>query len=214
MSIATALTKLETDITNAYDAVQTKGGTIPSDKNTNNLPTAINSIPSGGPTSITAFSIVNNSTYGYTNHLVTDIVWADIKKIEIWFKHLEVKTNNMLFAGSSNSGGTGAPWISQTTSGGLTIFNIDSVEVVDGYTHQTMSLSTSNTSRVFIGGWTDSNYSSINAYKRVKIYGDNNTLLNDMTPAKMGDMIGFYDEITNGFYAANNFNAIVEGEYS
>lgn len=51
MSIATALTKLETDITNAYDAVQTKGGTIPTNKNTNNLSTAINSI-SGGATEI------------------------------------------------------------------------------------------------------------------------------------------------------------------
>lgn len=48
MSIATDLQKLETDITNAYSAVQTKGGTIPSDKNTNNLATAINSISGGG----------------------------------------------------------------------------------------------------------------------------------------------------------------------
>jgi hypothetical protein len=48
MSIATKLTKLETDITNAYSAVQTKGGTIPSDKNTNNLATAISSISGGG----------------------------------------------------------------------------------------------------------------------------------------------------------------------
>lgn len=48
MSIATSLTKLETDITNAYDAVQIKGGTIPSDKNTNNLSTAISSISGGG----------------------------------------------------------------------------------------------------------------------------------------------------------------------
>lgn len=48
MSIATNLEKLETDITNAYDAVQTKGGTIPSDKNTENLSTAISSISGGG----------------------------------------------------------------------------------------------------------------------------------------------------------------------
>jgi hypothetical protein len=48
MSIATNLEKLETDITNAYSAINTKGGTIPSDKNTNNLSTAISSIPSGG----------------------------------------------------------------------------------------------------------------------------------------------------------------------
>lgn len=212
MSIATQLTKLETDITSAYDAVEIKNGTIPNDKNTNNLSTAINSIPS--PTPITAFSIVNNGTYGYTNHLVTDIVWEDIKKIEMWFKHLETKTNNMLFAGSSNSGGTGSPWISQTTSGGITTFSIDSVETVDGYTHQTMSLSTSSTNRLFIGSWTDSNYSSINAFKRIKIYGKNNTLLNDMIPAKMTNMIGFYDNVTKSFYGINNYNAIVEGEYS
>ena len=48
MSIASKLTKLETDITNAYDAVQIKGGTIPSNKNTENLSTAINSISGGG----------------------------------------------------------------------------------------------------------------------------------------------------------------------
>lgn len=48
MSIATNLEKLETDITNAYSAINTKGGAIPSDKNTNNLSTAISSIPSGG----------------------------------------------------------------------------------------------------------------------------------------------------------------------
>ena len=44
MSIATNLQKLETDITNAYSMINTKGGTIPSNKNTNNLATAINSI--------------------------------------------------------------------------------------------------------------------------------------------------------------------------
>lgn len=60
MSIATALTKLETDITSAYNAVQTKGGTIPTNKNTNNLSTAINSI-SGGATEIEYFG--NSSTF-------------------------------------------------------------------------------------------------------------------------------------------------------
>lgn len=48
MSIATSLTKLETDITNAYNTINTKGGTIPSNKNTENLSTAINSISGGG----------------------------------------------------------------------------------------------------------------------------------------------------------------------
>lgn len=50
MSIATSLTKLQSDISDAYSAINTKGGTIPANKNTDNLPTAIASIPSGGGT--------------------------------------------------------------------------------------------------------------------------------------------------------------------
>lgn len=55
MSIATQLTKLETDITNAYSAINTKGGTIPSNKNTENLQNAINSIPTG-PSNVYIFT--------------------------------------------------------------------------------------------------------------------------------------------------------------
>lgn len=44
MAISDRLTKLATDITNAYTSIENKGGTIPSDKNTNNLATAIDSI--------------------------------------------------------------------------------------------------------------------------------------------------------------------------
>lgn len=47
MSIATELTALSGHITNAYDAVQTKGGTIPANKNMANLDDAILSIQSG-----------------------------------------------------------------------------------------------------------------------------------------------------------------------
>ncbi len=44
MSVADRLNKLSTDITNAYTSIESKGGTIPSNKNTNNLSTAIDSI--------------------------------------------------------------------------------------------------------------------------------------------------------------------------
>lgn len=47
MSIATELTALSGHITNAYDAVQTKGGIIPANKNMANLDDAILSIQSG-----------------------------------------------------------------------------------------------------------------------------------------------------------------------
>jgi len=48
MSIATELLALQTHITNAYGAVNDKGGTIPANKNMANLSTAIASISAGG----------------------------------------------------------------------------------------------------------------------------------------------------------------------
>lgn len=49
MSVADELTALSTNISSAYDAIETKGGTIPANKNTENLATAIGTI-SGGAT--------------------------------------------------------------------------------------------------------------------------------------------------------------------
>lgn len=48
MSIANKLTKLQTDISNAYAKIGDRGGTVPASKNTDNLVNAIDSIPSGG----------------------------------------------------------------------------------------------------------------------------------------------------------------------
>ena len=44
MSISEKLTKLNTDISNAYNSIETKGGTVPVNKNTENLASAIESI--------------------------------------------------------------------------------------------------------------------------------------------------------------------------
>ena len=47
MSIETELTKLQTNLANAYTAVATKEGTIPQDQNFDNLSAAISTITSG-----------------------------------------------------------------------------------------------------------------------------------------------------------------------
>ena len=47
MAIADTINLMKTNITNAYNAIQTKGGTIPTNKNLANLSTAINSITGG-----------------------------------------------------------------------------------------------------------------------------------------------------------------------
>ena len=48
MSIATQLQALETNLSNAYDMVSQRGGTVPVRKNMENLAAAIASIPSAG----------------------------------------------------------------------------------------------------------------------------------------------------------------------
>ena len=57
MAISDKLTKLSDDISSAYTTIETMGGTIPTDKNTNNLPTAISSIPQGTPTTTGKFRV-------------------------------------------------------------------------------------------------------------------------------------------------------------
>lgn len=48
MAIADTINSMKTNITNAYNAIQVKGGTVPTNKNLVNLSTAINSISTGG----------------------------------------------------------------------------------------------------------------------------------------------------------------------
>ena len=48
MAIADTINSMKTNITNAYNAIQTKGGRVPTNKNLKNLSTAINSISTGG----------------------------------------------------------------------------------------------------------------------------------------------------------------------
>ena len=67
MSVADKLAALASDIGDCYDEVQSKGGTIPQNKNTNNLATAIGSIPSGG-TPTGQISITQNGTYDVTDY--------------------------------------------------------------------------------------------------------------------------------------------------
>lgn len=47
MSIQSEITRINTNIANAYSAVQTMGGTLPATQNSANLPAAIASITNG-----------------------------------------------------------------------------------------------------------------------------------------------------------------------
>lgn len=63
MSIASELSALNGYILGAYDEINTKGGTVPANKNMANLASAIGSISSGSSTTITPLSVTENGTY-------------------------------------------------------------------------------------------------------------------------------------------------------
>lgn len=70
MAISDKLTQLQNDIESAYSSIQIKGGTIPNNKNTNNLASAIINIPSGSSTTdkekATLQSLVERKASTYT----------------------------------------------------------------------------------------------------------------------------------------------------
>ncbi len=63
MSIASELSALNGYILGAYDEINDKGGTVPANKNMANLASAISSISSGTPTTITPLEVTENGTY-------------------------------------------------------------------------------------------------------------------------------------------------------
>lgn len=63
MSIASELTALNGYILGAYDEINTKGGTVPTNKNMANLASAIGSISTGSSTTVTPLSVTENGTY-------------------------------------------------------------------------------------------------------------------------------------------------------
>lgn len=89
MSIAEQITRIKTNISNAYDKCEAKGATIPTDKNSDNLATTIDSITGGGATKygITFDTIIGNTDENgtllrpktYPNY--TEIVFDGVKDL-------------------------------------------------------------------------------------------------------------------------------------
>ena len=72
MTIASEITKLNTNLGAAYTAVDSKGGTLPQAQNFDNLATAISSIPSGGDSS--SASIFDGNYFVDSNGSITNSI--------------------------------------------------------------------------------------------------------------------------------------------
>lgn len=78
MSIASAITAAQGRVADAYTAISNKGGTLPATQNLANMPTAINSIPSGGTPSgkyqlLQRITDDNNNEIGTISGFFTDV---------------------------------------------------------------------------------------------------------------------------------------------
>ena len=71
MSIADTISSMENNLSNAYDSVNAKGGTLPANKNLQNLSNSISSIPSGGGAELPNIESVKCSNTWY----VTDFTY-------------------------------------------------------------------------------------------------------------------------------------------
>ena len=89
MSIATELQNLNDNILDAYTAVQGKGGTVPANKNTANLDTAIASIPSGPeayiPREIDANGVFGQPTQSFSFSLPSGATDVSARALESAF---------------------------------------------------------------------------------------------------------------------------------
>lgn len=94
MSIASTIQSMQTNVENAYDALEDKGATIPANKNIANLVDAITSIPAGSGLEkyhITqtidgnncTLAIVDYNSQSTDNYLVGVVVAGDNQKIYI-----------------------------------------------------------------------------------------------------------------------------------
>jgi hypothetical protein len=63
MSIASEITRINTNIAAAYDEAEAKGATMPATENSANLADTVASIPSGGTPTLIAKQITENGTY-------------------------------------------------------------------------------------------------------------------------------------------------------
>ena len=84
MSVANEINILKGNIRNAYTSIQNKGGTIPTNKNTENLSSAIDSISAGGTTTLGTKTITTNGVYNASDDNLDGYSKVTVDVSEVW----------------------------------------------------------------------------------------------------------------------------------
>lgn len=108
MSIPSEITRITGNIADAYTAVSGKGGTLPSAKNSANLPAAIESIPSG----ITPSGNVQLTQQSGTD--VTNYATASVRSGSVTLNTPTINTSTGVVTASASVGTTG--WVGSAPS--------------------------------------------------------------------------------------------------
>lgn len=92
MSVATAITALSARIQDAYDAIESKGGEMPSVKNSYNLSAAIDSIPQGGGP--TGNNIIQFTATGMdcSNPFIDPLSATNVSRSSVFYKNTFIKS--------------------------------------------------------------------------------------------------------------------------
>jgi len=142
MSIATAITSAQGKVANAYTAISNKGGTLPATQNLANMPTAINSIPSGGGSSEKYGANINTLLGDVNTNGVlqlpteqSDLVFTGVKDVVaegLYYKFAYSKVKSVSFPNLTTISGSNACYEMFYHSTSLTSASFPNLTTISG----------------------------------------------------------------------------------
>lgn len=228
MSIASEITRINTNIANAYTACDGKGVTMPQTQNSANLATTISSIPSGGggggiprevvngvyqvPVSSFTFSLPSNATdigayaliYAFFNS--TGLTSVDLSSLE------SVSGSYAFYYAFSSTGLTSVDLGGLTTitasnafnnafGTGLTSVDLSSLESVSGSYAFYFAFTNTSLSSLSFPSLTSNSFGSYTDQFHSMLNGVNNCTVH--FPSNLQSVIGSWLDVTSGFGGTN-----------
>lgn len=156
----------------------------------------------------TPVSAVTMNPAGNTVSHVIFLSWTNVKKFEFLYKlaTYNVQTDNAIVICADGS----APFVNYPSSNGV---SLSTKEIVDGYAHIVGTFDTAQTKVLWIGSWTDLNYTKAMVIKNIKLWDRDDQLVFDATPAEDAHGRGaFYDAVSKQLYYTEYFSDLIAGE--